>query len=82
MAPVGMAAIVSPLLRLTITCLAQSDPKEGQRQRTCHHEEEGTEGGIGRQAEARAYHSLLLSILLANVQSLENKPDDRRARLK
>ncbi len=49
------------------------------RRRKKHH---GKRTGIHNRLRERAHSPPLLSILLANVQSLENKMDDRRARIR
>ncbi len=52
---------------------------KGHRRRNKKHR--GNSAGIQNRLRKRAHSPPLLSILLANVQSLENKMDDLRARL-
>ena len=56
-----------------IELIPEADPKHLRWMR-------GTRRGLLVRLSRRTYHSPLLSILLANIQSLDNKDDDLRGR--
>ena len=71
----SQSAFPAEILRQTDGYNSSSDKP---RKRSKHR---GRRGGIRNRLRSKANHPPLLSILLANVQSLENKMDDIRARI-